>query len=175
MSIWRTSFLTEKTPKNANREAMVWGVLFVLINTEPWPQHRTWLSLLPALKLILNILLTDFNFGAYAGSALLKGVLSFHIVVLTFVFCHVPISQHFFKNLTTQRYFSSFYCEIFVISQQVANNVQGSLCDLHPFLPVITSYITLVQYDHQENDIHTIHRAFAGFFSFPCTHLCVWI
>ena len=40
---------------------------------------------------------TDFNFGVYAGSALLKGLLSFHIVALTFVFCHVLISQHFLK------------------------------------------------------------------------------
>lgn len=46
-------------------------------------------------------------------------------------------------------------------------------CTLHPLSPVVTSFITIIQYQNQEIDNDTIHRSYWGFTSFICIHLCV--
>ena len=48
---------------------------------------------------------------------------------------------------------------------------QEVACTLYPVSPMITSCITLVQYQSQEIDI--IHRSYLGFASFICTCVCV--
>lgn len=40
------------------------------------------------------------------------------------------------------------------------------------FLPVIPSYITMVQYHQQEINIGRTHRTYTDFTHFICTHLC---
>lgn len=44
------------------------------------------------------------------------------------------------------------------------------LCTLHP---VLTPCITIPQYQKQEIDISTVYRAYLGFTTYACIHLCV--
>lgn len=47
------------------------------------------------------------------------------------------------------------------------------LSALTQFPPVVTSYITLVQYQSQGINMDTIHGSYSGFISFTGTHLCM--
>lgn len=60
--------------------------------------------------------------------------------------------------------FYTFYVEIIIDSQEAAKN-----CVVHPFtnLPsMVTSFLTIVQYETQEIDISTSHRTYVDFSSF---------
>ena len=48
-------------------------------------------------------------------------------------------------------------------------------CILHSSHPVVTTPITVVQYQSQEADIGTTHKGYWDFSSYTCTHLCVYI
>lgn len=70
----------------------------------------------------------------------------------------------------------SFYYEIIIDSQKVAKKCTERSCiPFTQFSPMVTSYITLVQYRKQKIGLVTAHMPYSDFTSFMCIHLWVYV
>ena len=67
--------------------------------------------------------------------------------------------------------FSFIYFEITVDAQEVESKVHQGPCVLPLPPPMVTSYTAVVQYQNQDIDTGTVHRAYLDFTSYTWTHV----